>query len=87
MKYGYLNYNFNLYSSYSKSHLLDDNKFEMGGIDSVRGFKESVIKGDKGLYIQNTSILRQKDLSIHLLVLIWVYLGIVIEKIVIIFQV
>lgn len=60
MKYGYLNYNFNLYSSYSKSHLLDDNKFEMGGIDSVRGFKESTIKGDKGLYIQNTLIFKTK---------------------------
>lgn len=53
-KYGYLNYSGDLYSVYSKSHLLDQNKFEMGGIDSVRGFKESTIKGDKGAYVLNT---------------------------------
>jgi len=41
--------------------LLDNNKFEMGGFDSVRGFKENTIKGDKGLYIQNTLTWRNKS--------------------------
>ena len=41
--------------------MLDNNKFEMGGFDSVRGFKENTIKGDKGLYIQNTLTWRNKS--------------------------
>lgn len=52
--YGYLNYSFRFSGAYSPDHLLDSNKFEMGGVNSVRGFKESTIKGDKGLSLQNT---------------------------------
>lgn len=59
-KYGDWNYAFLLSAVYSKDHLLDMNKFEMGGIDSVRGFKESTIKGDKGVYLRNTLSFRGK---------------------------
>ncbi|MCL4580780.1 hemolysin activation protein [Fusobacterium nucleatum YWH7199] len=52
--YGYFNYATNIYGSYSSDHLLDANKFEMGGEDSIRGFKENTIKGDTGFYISNT---------------------------------
>ncbi len=62
-KYGYFNYTFNINGSYSKDHLLDANKFEMGGSGSIRGFKENTVKGDKGVYISNTLSFERKMIS------------------------
>lgn len=62
-KLGYFNYTLNILGSYSEDNLLDANKFEMGGVDSVRGFKENTIKGDKGIYFSNTLTLERETLS------------------------
>lgn len=62
-KYGYFNYTLNVSGSYSEDNLLDANKFEMGGIDSVRGFKENTIKGDKGIFASNTLTFERDYLS------------------------
>lgn len=61
--YGYFNYMMNISTSYTSDHLLDANKFEMGGLDSVRGFKESTIKGDKGIYMSNTFSFEREGIS------------------------
>ncbi|SQC94201.1 Haemolysin secretion/activation protein ShlB/FhaC/HecB [Fusobacterium necrophorum subsp. necrophorum] len=50
-------------ASYTSDHLLDANKFEMGGLNSVRGFKESTIKGDKGIYMSNTFSFEREGIS------------------------
>lgn len=62
-RFGYFNYSFRLSAAYTTDHLLDSNKFEMGGINSVRGFKESTVKGDKGISLQNTLSLEGKHWS------------------------
>lgn len=59
-QFGYFNYSFRVSAAYTQDHLLDSNKFEMGGINSVRGFKESTVKGDRGISIQNTLSLEGK---------------------------
>ncbi|RXZ69520.1 ShlB/FhaC/HecB family hemolysin secretion/activation protein [Fusobacterium necrophorum] len=61
--YGYFNYTANISTSYTSDHLLDANKFEMGGLNSVRGFKESTIKGDKGIYMSNTFSFEREGIS------------------------
>ena len=50
----YFEYNFSLGGSYSPDRLLSANKFNMGDEFTVRGFKESSVSGDKGIYINNT---------------------------------
>ncbi len=57
------NYKLNIGASYSDDRLLSRNKFDIGSEYTVRGFKESSVSGDKGIYINNTLTLLNKSFS------------------------
>lgn len=69
----------NISTSYTSDHLLDANKFEMGGLDSIKGFKRKYNKGDKGFICQILSLLDEKEF-LPLSGLILAYLETIIEK-------
>lgn len=47
-------YKFGMGASYSPDRLASSNQFSMGDEYTVRGFKESSVSGNKGIYINNT---------------------------------
>ena len=57
------NYKLNIGASYSDDRLLSRNKFDIGSEYTVRGFKESSVSGDKGIYINNTLTLLNENFS------------------------
>lgn len=50
----YDNYTASWGISYAPMHQLNNRQFSIGGVNSVRGFKHSTVRADKGLYVQNT---------------------------------
>lgn len=58
-----VNYKLNAGASYSEDRLLSRNKFDIGSEHTVRGFKESSVSGDKGIYMNNTLTLVNNNFS------------------------
>ncbi|MGL4866080.1 MAG: ShlB/FhaC/HecB family hemolysin secretion/activation protein [Cetobacterium sp.] len=57
-------YRMGMGGSYSEDRLLSANQFSMGDEFTVRGFKESSVSGNKGVYINNTiSYMGTKDMN------------------------
>ena len=57
-------YRMGMGGSYSEDRLLSANQFSMGDEFTVRGFKESSVSGNKGVYINNTiSYMGAKDMN------------------------
>lgn len=59
----YDNYTVNISGSYSPYHQVNNRQFIMGGLNSVRGFKNTNAHGDKGFYIKNTFTRNYKHFS------------------------
>lgn len=59
----YLKYNMNLGAMYTNANLLDRDKSNLGGLDTIRGFKDSTAAGTDSIYINNTLTLAQKHIS------------------------
>ena len=57
-------YTFNAFGQYGEDTLFNSEKISIGGLNTVRGFKDSSVLGDNGFYARN-------DLAMHDFAFIW----------------